>query len=290
MLTRKKALKIQERLGMNIGVSYGVSAIPVVRNIDQALEALRELYKVGFRALVLPKELFSQIKGTTDLYKDHYGDLLRLKNIAKKFGIELSLHDSRLPDLPDENLRLFSTIASVMDCRIFTIHPNFYRNVPQEQALRLVIHKINEITGELRVKSKIGIETTGRPGELGSIENVVSICRKTTGTEPVINWAHVHARSAGYLRSQDDFKKIIEVVRQGIGQQWLRDAYFFFSGVKYGPSGEISHMSFVHSDMKLENLIRSVLSYGIKGTLIFDEPEREKNIIDTLDEIGDMVR
>src|SRR4030042_381878 len=105
MLIRKKALKIQERLGMNIGVSYGVSTIPVVRTIDQALEALRELYKVGFRALVLPRELFSQIKGTTDLYKDHYGDLLRLKNIAKKFGIELSLHDSRLTDMPDETLR-----------------------------------------------------------------------------------------------------------------------------------------------------------------------------------------
>jgi len=290
MLIRKKSLKIQERLGMNIGVTYGISGIPVVKTIDQALEVLRELYKIGFKALVLPRVLFSDIKGMTELYKDYYGDLLRLKNIAKKLNIELSLHLSNLTDLPDENLRLFSTVASVMDCRILTIHPTFYARMPQGQALRLVVYKINEIVNELRVKANIGIETTGRLGELGSIEDVIDICKRTKNTEPVINWAHVHARGAGCLKSQDDFKNVIEQVKQGVGQQWLRDAYFFFSGVKYGPSGEISHMPFLLSDLKLEHLIRSILVYGMRGTLIFEESERERNVVSILDQLGDMVR
>ncbi|UCD03202.1 MAG: hypothetical protein JSV63_01020, partial [Candidatus Aenigmatarchaeota archaeon] len=104
------------------------------------------------------------------------------------------------------------------------------------------------------------------------------------------NWAHLHARGAGFLKSQEDFKRIIEQVRQSIGQQWIKDAYFFFSGIKYGPSGEIGHTSFINSDMKLEHLIRSSLSYGIGGTIIFEEPEREKNIVAMLDGLGDMVR
>ena len=290
MLIRKKSLKIQERLGMNIGVTYGVSAIPLVRTIDQTLEVLRELYKIGFKALVLPKELFSNIKGMTELYKEYYGDLLRLKNIAKKFNIELSLHLSNLTDLPDEKLRLFSTIASVMDCRILTIHPTFYARMPQEQALKLVVYKINEIVNELRIKVNIGIETTGKVGELGSIEDVIDICKRTKNTEPVINWAHVHARGAGCLKSQDDFKRVIEKVRQGVGQQWLKDAFFFFSGVKYGPSGEIAHTSFLNSDLSLEHLIRSSLAHGMRGTLIFEERDREKNVIHILDKLGDMVR
>jgi len=290
MLIRKKSLKIQERLGMNIGVTYGISGIPVVKTIDQALEVLRELYKIGFKALVLPRVLFSDIKGMTELYKDYYGDLLRLKNIAKKLNIELSLHLSNLTDLPDENLRLFSTVASVMDCRILTIHPTFYARMPERQALRLVIYKINEIVNELRVKANIGIETMGRLGELGSIEDVIDICKRAKNTEPVINWAHVHARGAGCLKSQDDFKNVIEQVKQGVGQQWLRNAYFFFSGVKYGPSGEISHMPFMLSDLKLEHLIRSILAYGMRGTLIFEESERERDVVSILDQLGDMVR
>ncbi len=290
MLIRKKSLKIQERLGMNIGVTYGVSSIPVAKTIDQTLEVLRELYKIGFKALVLPRELFSGIRNMTELYKDYYGDLLRLKNIAKKFNIELSLHLSNLTDLPDEKLRLFSTIASVMDCRVLTIHPTFYSRMPQEQALRLVVYKINEIVNELRVKANIGIETTGRLGELGSIEDVIDICKRTKNTEPVINWAHVHARGAGFLKSHEDFKRVIEQVKAGVGQQWLRSAYFFFSGVKYGPSGEIAHMPFISSDLKLEHLIRSILAYGMRGTLIFEEAQRERNVVSKLDELGDMVR
>ena len=182
MLIRKKSLKMQERLGMKIGVTYGVSTIPVAKTIDQTIEVMRELYKVGFRALVLPPDLFAGIKDTTDLYKDAYGDLLRLKNIAKKFGIELSLRQTDFGDMPDNSLRIFSTIASVMDCRVFVISPGFYPRMPQSQALRLVVHKINEIINELRVKAKIGIETSGRPDDLGSVEDVIEICKRTTNT------------------------------------------------------------------------------------------------------------
>jgi len=261
----------------------------VAKNIDQALEVLRELYKVGFRALVLPKELFSNIKSTTDLYKDYYGDLLRLKTVAKKFNITLSLHYPSVPEFPDETLKIFATIASVMDCEIFTIEPNFYPRMPQNQAMKLVVHKINEVVNELRIKTKIGIETTGKVNELGTIENVIEICKRTSNTVPVINWAHVHARG-GYLKTQDDYKKIIDKVKEGIGHQWLNDALFFFSGVKYGLSGEIAHISFVDSDLNLFHLIRTILAYSIKGTLIFEEPEREKRIIEVLDKLGDMVR
>ena len=281
---------MQERLGMNIGVTYGISSLPVVRTVDQTLEVFRELYKVGFRAFVLPPDLFSGIHDTTELYKDYYNDLLRLKSIAKKFGIELSLRQTSFGEVPDKSLRIFATIASLMDCRVFTMPPTLYSRMSQSQALKLTVYKINEIVNEMRVKAKIGIETTGRVGELGSVEDVIEICKRTTNTEPVINWAHVHARGAGFLKTQDEFKRIVEHVRQGIGSQWLRDAYFFFSGIKYGPSGEIAHTSFVNSDMQLNDLIRTVLSFGMKGTIIFEDPEREKNIVAMLDQLGDMVR
>jgi hypothetical protein len=290
MLIRKKSLKIQERLGMKMGVTYGVSTIPVAKNVDQALEVMRELYKVGFRALVLPPELFSKIGDMTALYKDYYGDLLRMKNVAKKLGIELSLRRTTFTDSPDSSLRIFSTIASVMDCRIFVLSPDFYPRMPQNQALRLVVHKISEIVSELRVNAKIGIETTGKTGELGSIEDVIEICKRTKNTEPAINWAHLHARGGGSLRTVEDYKHVIEKVRQGLGIQWLHDAYFFFSGIKYDLSGEIEHKSFVNADIKLEHMIRAALSYGMGGTIIFEEPEREAQIVDMLDRLGDMVR
>ena len=126
--------------------------------------------------------------------------------------------------------------------------------------------------------------------ELGSIEHVIDICRRTKNTEPVINWGNVHARGAGYLKGQSDYKNVIEQVRQGFGQGWLRNAYFFFTGVKYGPSGKIGQIPFRDSDLRLNDLIRSILSYGIRGTIIFDDPSREQDIVKMLDDLGDMVR
>src|SRR4030043_38212 len=156
MIIRKKALKIQERLGMNIGIAYGINRIPVVKTTEQAMTALKELYRIGIRAFLLPKELFSGILTTTDLYKNYYGELL----------------------------------------------------------------KINEITTSLRVKAKIGIETTGRSEHVGSLEDVIDIVKRTHGTEPVINWAHVHARGYGALRTGSDYMRIISKLKNEIAHAW----------------------------------------------------------------------
>jgi deoxyribonuclease-4 len=293
MLIRKKALKIQERLGMRIGIAHGTSKLPLTRNTNDVLTILRELYKIGLKAFVLPPELFSGIKTTSDLYKTHYGNLLKIKDIANKSNIELSIHNPRLPEDPvalDETLKTFSAITSIMDCRALIIHPTFYKMMPQDQALKLVVYKINEIVTGARANISIGIETTGRMNEVGSLEDVIDIVKRTRSTEPVINWAHIHARGSGALRTQNDFKVILDKVRSNIGPAWLQGAYFFFSGVSYGPSGEIKHIPLEKADINLEYLIREVMSLNIRGTLIFEDPGRDKFILDMLDTLADMVR
>jgi deoxyribonuclease-4 len=293
MLIRKKALKIQERLGMRIGIACGTSKTPLVRTPNDVLNALRDLYRIGLKAFVLPPELFAGIRTTSDLYKTHYGSLLKIKDIANKSNIELSIHRPTFPDDPaalDEVLKTFSSIASIMDCRTFIIHPTFYKMIPQDQALRLVVYKINEIVSGSRTDVSIGVETTGRMNDVGSLEDVIDIVKRTRSTEPVINWAHIHARGSGALRTQEDFKRILDKVRSSIGSGWLQNAYFFFSGISYGPSGEIKHIPLSRSDINLEHLIKEIMSMNIKGTLIFEDPGKDKFILDMLDTLADMVR
>jgi endonuclease IV len=290
MLIRKKALKIQERLGMRIGIMYGISDTPVASTTEQALRVLRELYKIGMKAFVLPKELFSDIVTSADLYKGFYGDLLKIKDTAQKFNIELALHYPDLPEEPDNIMKVFCTICNVMDCRAFIISPDIYKNMPQEQSLRLAVYKINEIMTGMRMPVKMGIETTGKIGEVGSLEQVVDMVRRTRGTEVVLNWAHIHARGSGALRSEDDFRRVLGHVNSEIGRAWLENAYFFFSGVSYGPSGEIRHIPLAQSDISLRNMVRQSVSFGVKGTLIFEDPDREKLLLRILDDLGDMVR
>lgn len=291
MLIRKKALKIQERLGMRIGVAYGTRTQPLVRNTAQALNVLRDLYKIGLKALVLPKELFSTIQNASDLYKTEYGNLLKLRDEAKKYNIELSIRHDALPAEPDEILRTFATISSVMDCRTLIINPSFYSSImPPDQALRLAVYKINEVITSLRAQSKIALETTGRMSEVGSVEDIIDMIRRTQGTEPMINWGNVHARGAGSLRSQRDFEMILNQIRRAVGSRWFENAYFFFSGASYGPSGFTRSVPLERSDLRLEHMIRAAMAFNVKGTLIIDDPSKDAYILRHLEEIADMVR
>jgi len=292
MLIRKKSLKIQERLGMRIGVAYGSAKTPVVKNARETLNVLEDLYRVGFRAFLLPKELFANIKDVSGLYKEHYTNLLKIKTIASKYNIELSIHNNSLPEEPalDSVFKIYCNIANVMDARSLVIHPNFYARMPHSQALKLSVYKINEIVNEMRIRSKIGIETTGQVDDLGSIEDVIDMVKRTTRTEPVINWAHIHGRDRGLLTHETDFRKIVDKVRAEVGQHWLAEAYFIFSGVDYDRTGAGKHKSLARADIRLEHLIKTIQALNIKGTLIFETPNREKDIVDILQDLADMVR
>ncbi|MFH1364910.1 MAG: hypothetical protein ABIH52_04655 [Candidatus Aenigmatarchaeota archaeon] len=293
MLIRKKALKIQERLGMRIGIAYGTRKTPVVKNVPDVLSVLKDLYRIGIRAFMMPAEMFDNVKDSNDLYNVHYGQLLSVKELASKFNIELSIHMEKFPDSPDEldnRLKLLTNISSIMDCRIFIVQPTLYKRMPQDQALKLVVYKINEIIVGARTKGTIGIETTGSINDLGSLEDVIDIVKRTQSTEVILNWGNIHGRGSGALRTQADYRRILDQTRASVGQQWLGSSYFVFSGVSYGPSGKTRIVPFSRADMNLEHLIREIMSLNMKGTIIFDDPDKDKFILDMLDRFGDMVR
>jgi endonuclease IV len=63
-----------------------------------------------------------------------------------------------------------------------------------------------------------------------------------------------------------------------------------FSGISYGPSGEIKHIPLADSDINLEYLIKEIMSFNIKGTMIFEDPDKEKFMLRMLEQLANMVR
>lgn len=291
VLIRKKLLKIQERLGMRIGIVGGTQKNPAPRTRQEVIDVLLDLYKIGVKAYVLPNEFFADIPDTQSLYKVKYGDLLKIKEEAKRYNIELALRVENLSTQPDQTLDLYARICSIMDARTFIIHPNFYSTImPPDQALKLAVYKINEIVNSTGVRIKIGVETTGKTNDVGSLEDIIDICKRTQSTEPVINWAHIHARGAGALRTRKDFAMILSQTRDGLGMAPIRESFQIFSGISYGPSGEIRHMPLDSSDLNLEFMIRESMAIGARGTLIFEDPDKEGFVLKWMDKLADMVR
>ncbi|MBI4173773.1 MAG: hypothetical protein HY519_03580 [Candidatus Aenigmarchaeota archaeon] len=291
VMVRKKILKIQERLGMRLGLAYGTKKTPVVRNSKDMLDTLQELYNIGLKAFVLPSQMFAGIQTASDLYKSKYGELLKIKDEAKRYNIELTVRFPNLPQEPDETMRIYSTIASIMDCRNFIIQPNFYSKImPHDQALKLAVFKINEVISNMSHKIKVGIETTGTIGDVGSLEDVIDIVRRTHNTEPVINWGHIQGREKGTLQSRRDFNLMLNQLRETVGRGYFQSVYFLFSAVRYGKNGYIESIPYAKGDINLEHMIRESMSAGAKGTLIIEDPDREAFILRIMDQLADMVR
>jgi len=75
------------------------------------------------------------------------------------------------------------------------------------------------ISSKGRLSTKIGIETSGRQNLWGSLEEVLEVVNHVEGSVPVINFAHIHARGHGRLKTSEDYGELFDQVRETIGSK-----------------------------------------------------------------------
>ena len=89
----------------------------------------------------------------------------------------------------------------------------------------------------------LGIETTGKRHEIGSLDEVLSIVNALSVeiAVPVVDWAHIFARSNGrFPRSVDDFSSVLTRLENETG---IDTFYFHGSGIEYKDYRERRHLS-----------------------------------------------
>jgi deoxyribonuclease IV len=82
----------------------------------------------------------------------------------------------------------------------------------------------------------------GRHSQFGALDEVLEVCQEIDGTQLVIDWSHIHARSGGGLRTVDDFRKIASNAEQKLGTEAVRNMHCHFSKIEYTyKTGERRH-------------------------------------------------
>ncbi len=157
-----------------------------------------------------------------------------------------------------------------------TIHPGFLMGRRRENVLKIVEKRLSEV--EERLKSNrisgvtIGIENIGNSRDFGgNMDDVVEVCRLSSYTYPLIDWAHIQSTCNGCLRSKEDYMQVLEVVEDGLGREALEKTRYHFSAVEYSDGLERRHISYSEGDMNLEHLLRALLSYTLRDPLIISE-------------------
>jgi deoxyribonuclease-4 len=178
---------------------------------------------------------------------------------AKECGIRLSIHSPYYISMSgvDEEKRLNSIgyilksaqAAREMGADRIVVHSGSCAKISREQALetakatfRLAVDTLDENgLGDIRICP----ETMGKINQLGTVEEVIEICKVDERLIPCIDFGHIYARTLGGLVEFEAFKAIFDAIENNLGSERLKSFHSHFSRIQFTENGgEKCHLTF----------------------------------------------
>ncbi|PKM62298.1 MAG: endonuclease IV [Firmicutes bacterium HGW-Firmicutes-21] len=202
---------------------------------------------------------------------------------AREYGVSMSLHtpyfislssvgeDKRLKSV--EYLRKSGAGADALGADIMVVHTGSAAKISRRQAMEyaaqtLVLVDIMLAEDNLRVK--VGLETMGKVNQLGTLDEVIELCKLSKRFAPVVDFGHINAREQGALRTTDDFKYLFDRISKELGGEYADNLHCHFSKIEYTGMGEKKHLTFKDEVFgpSPELLAEAIISLGVSPTII----------------------
>jgi len=175
---------------------------------------------------------------------------------AEKHNIAMSVHAPYYINFAREGELLEKSYGYILDSiamlkefggKRCIFHPGSQGKETREAALASVLKALERLTEMIAGPMYDGIylcpETMGKNNQMGTVEEIVEICRIDGRLIPCVDFGHINARERGYLREADDFRRILDCLFSGLGER-AKEIHIHFSKIEYGNSGEIRHLTF----------------------------------------------
>lgn len=183
---------------------------------------------------------------------------IELGKIAKEKGISLSLHAPYYISMSstEEDKRLNSVNYILASARAVNamggdriiVHTGSCGKISREYALELACDTMKIALNALKEAglSHIHIcpETMGKINQLGTLEEVIALCKLDDSLIPCIDFGHLNARTLGGYNSLADFEKIFMYIKNELGEERLKNFHSHFSKIEYTTGGEKKHLTF----------------------------------------------
>jgi len=165
--------------------------------------------------------------------------------------------------------------------RNIVFHAAFYHDDPPEVVYERVKGHLVELTQELRTEGNDTIlrpETTGKPSQFGTLEELLALSREVEGVAPCVDFAHLHART-GADNSYQEFAATLHKIEGALGRAGLEDMHIHLSGIEYGPKGEREHLMLAEADLRYMEMLQALKDLSVKGLLICESPDQEADAL-----------
>jgi deoxyribonuclease-4 len=182
----------------------------------------------------------------------------KLGDAAKEFDIELSFHSPYFFNIASEDAQKRASavdyiiksldIANTMGAKRVVVHSGSCARIDRQIALE---YAKNTIKNSLEQAKTYGLsdvaicpETMGKINQLGTLEEVIEICKIDDSLIPTIDFGHLNARTNGGLKAFADFEDIFIKLINRLGIDRTRVFHSHFSKIEYTKGGEKRHLTF----------------------------------------------
>lgn len=182
--------------------------------------------------------------------------LRRIGEEAKQYGIHMSLHTPYFISLSgietEKRLKSIDYIkesiaaAQLLYADTIVIHTGSAAKISREEAMALAADTLLRTLDEIGdTKVKLGLETMGKINQLGTLSEVITLCKIDPRLVPVVDFGHMHARELGCrFDGEDSYRYVFETVAEALGEDKAKYMHCHFSRIEHTKSGEKKHICF----------------------------------------------
>lgn len=182
--------------------------------------------------------------------------LAAIGKAAAENGIKMSYHtpyfislsgvveEKRLKSI--EYIRQSLDASRLLGAGTIVVHCGSCAKISRDEAMRLAADTLSRCASTLDTYGiKIGIETMGKINQLGTLDEVLELCRIDSCFVPVIDFGHLNARDlGGVFNSADDYLRLFDKIDRLMGHYTLDNLHCHFSKIEWTGSGEKKHLTF----------------------------------------------
>lgn len=202
---------------------------------------------------------------------------------AVAHGIHMSFHTPYFISLssvePEKRRKsvdyLYESAAAsdALGASVMVVHTGSAAKITRETAMEYAAETLrfaDDMLADNRFSVKLGLETMGKLNQLGTLDEVIALCKLSPRFVPVVDFGHINARERGILQTEDDFKRIFDRIASELGAEAAEHLHCHFSRIEYTEKGEKRHLTFADETFGPDHrpLLRAVVSLGVSPTFI----------------------
>ncbi|MEM5871440.1 MAG: TIM barrel protein [Candidatus Aenigmatarchaeota archaeon] len=263
-------------------IFLGPAGIPITAKGRSTIDGIKRVSELNLNAMEI--EFVRGVNMSISLAK-------QAGKIAKDLDIVLSIHAPYYINLcnPEKvkasQKRILDSCerACYLGAWIVVFHPGYY-GVDKDKAFEMVLKACEEMDEKIKKEGwnvKLGLETTGKKSQFGTLDEIIEIHKKIKNCVPVVDFSHIYARNNGKI----DFKEVFEKMEN----LNLSKYHTHFSGIEYTQAGEKNHVPIAHKKPDFKELATHLLKSKLKEiTIISESPILEQDSLQMIEIFKDV--